>query len=187
MKLYCVFSILFSFLLSAQAVADDTENLEVRELIDHVLASLERGEYAELADLYHYPKEWSADQLKEDKCNMEKNLAYMGERFGKPLSARTFKEAKNYLHLGIMSASNDFWSNYTQTMTVELDIEYQKEGSDVLVLELVKIGSEIKLKAIVYGLKLDSPMAVMRFKEFGQEFTLDRKKRAESGVCTFGI
>ena len=165
MKRWCLFLfICFGFVLPVNAATVNFSQLEAMLVTCMKLIQMEDFEGA--AMMYHYPTNYTSEELDTDIKAVAESLRIFNEEFGKFGSIKSLEEPKLYVNIHASGGTHVYWDKQRQAMKIELETEFENYGPGFLIFQVVDIVGTLEIKAIAYGLPV-SGESVARIKKVG--------------------
>lgn len=163
--------IAFALLLDGScAAAFDANPAQVRALVETAANLLRARDFAGAALLYHFPADYTEDQLEADLAGVAASLELFAGEFGsfdriEPLAAPVL-----YVDVFVTGGNHAYWEAHPDSYRVVMLTDFSRYGPGFLVFHLVDIIGVLELKAIAYGLP-DSPASVEKVRRAGEKMT----------------
>lgn len=169
--MFSVLVLLISLWLTPVAHAARINSNQLEALVVTSLKLILTEDFEGVAMLYHYPPDYTKDQLDADLHAVENSLKIFNEEFGKFGSVAPLDTGDLYVNIYATSASHQYWDKQEKAYKVELETEFKNYGAGYLVIQLIDIIGTLEIKAIAYGLPV-SGESVGRIKKVGEKMML---------------
>lgn len=174
MKLFTPFLLLAIFSLFVQPTvthAADQENIftDTSELTKLCIVLIQNEQYEKLAQLFHFPVNYSDQDKNADITAIQEGMAIFAEEFGSLLYANPLKNDALYVNLQVGTGNVPYWKGHPDFTSVVFMASFQKENDAFIIFWLVNISGKLEVRSIGYGLPADDPTAVDRIKPIGKK------------------
>lgn len=171
------------FLFSCNSAYSNTDYKEsIKKLGNSTLVALANSDHEKLANLFHYPSNWTDRQIDYDKCHMGRNFKYMSGKFGKLIKAKESNVQPSRYYISIGSGDEEFWGSQKDIITISLESVFEKEPEVYIFIEIALVNGVVKLKQVGYSYSANIKN-LSKVSELMMNYVADRKKRGSDGVC----
>jgi hypothetical protein len=107
--------------------------------------------------LFHFPADYTANELKEDKDAVSKTLNMYYEEFGRIASIERKDNVSLYYFVSIGGGNLPYWQKYPNTYNLFYKVNFSREGQGYVVLVFCNISDKWEIRQVNYGLPADRP------------------------------
>jgi hypothetical protein len=129
-----------------------------------------KKDFGRLVNLFHFPKDYTEAQLKEDKEAIGKTLQLYFEEFGKIAGFEKVEDPPRYLFVAIGSATVPYWEKNPEGDTVTYKVKFSRDGEGYLVLVFSYILKEWEIRQVDFGLPAGRPQSEKRISAIFQKW-----------------
>lgn len=152
----------------AQKVIDQTH---LRALADTCIRLLQAEDFRGAALMYHYPPDYSADELEAELAGVAGSLKIFTEDFGQIGPVRFADPNDLFVTIYATGGTHAYWEQYPHAYKYTFKTEFSQYGPGYLVIQIVDILETLEVKAIAFGLPV-SGRSVARIKQAGDKMVL---------------
>ncbi len=160
-----VFLIGFFFVSNAPA-QEEIFSEKTGRFVDHY----NKKEFAGLVDLFHFPEEYTAAEMKADKEALRKTLKLYFDEFGKITGFEKMENPPFHYFVTIGSADIPYWQKNPEGDKITYRVKFSQEGEGFLVLVFSYILKEWEIRQVNYGLPADRPQSEKRISTIFQKW-----------------
>jgi hypothetical protein len=152
-----------AFAITAGAAIEPHSVPYENPLAKQVASLLEVGNTDSVAQLLHYPPSYSEEERIADIANLQRNFAFLINRFGLPSDLRIQDKPLSFYEVGSSGGTIEYWANLSPLNIrawVYL-VNFSKLGPGILKIHLFqpKDKSKLELQGVAFGLAVSSPSA----------------------------
>lgn len=163
-----VLCLLLPGIARAQKVIDQTH---LRALTETCIRLLQAGDFRGAALMYHYPPDYSADELEADLAGVAGSLQIFVEDFGQIGTVSFAGTNELFVNIYATGGTHKYWEQYPRSYKYTFKTEFSNYGPGYLVIHIVDIMETLEIKAIAFGLPV-SGKSVERIKQAGDRMVL---------------
>jgi hypothetical protein len=163
-RLFFVLVVSLLFVLPANAATINFNQLQA--MLVTCMKLIQTEDFEGAAMMYHYPPNYTEEELDTDIKAVTESLRIFSEEFGKFGPIKSLEEPKLYVNIHASGGTHVYWDKQRQAMKIELETEFENYGPGFLIFQVVDIVGTLEIKAIAYGLPV-SGESVARIKKVG--------------------
>lgn len=123
-----------------------------------------------VADLFHFPAEYTEAEMKADKEAIRKTLKLYFDEFGKIAGFEKKENPPFHYFVTIGSADIPYWERHPEGDKISYKVTFAREGEGYLVLVFSYILKEWEVRQVNYGLPADRPQSEKRISTIFQKW-----------------
>ncbi len=166
-----VLFLVFSSYSATGGYAKEINLNQLEAVVETCLKLIQNGDYRGAALMYHYPPDYSQEELNNDLDGVEGSLKIFAEEFGAFREVTPLDKQTLYVNIYASGGSHQYWEEYPNVLKIEMQTEFANFGPGFLIVQLVDIADMLEVKAIAYGLPV-SGESVARIKQVGDRIVL---------------
>jgi hypothetical protein len=163
-----------------QALTDD----QLKNFTDNCIEIIQRGDFDEAVELFHYPPNFSPKELSKDKKEVKLGLVEMSKLFG---TFEKWEKAQGfvvYYQFDICGGDIPYWNKNPQFIEVRYRTIFSNEGEGFVSFRVVQISKKLELRSVAFGIPINSPKAKERFEKIAKHMMDFMKKVWKNGEET---
>lgn len=125
------------------------------------VAVLSEGDSESAAVRMVYPSSFTPEQLNSERENLARALGHAINWLGRPEAAKMAKREVEFYEFAVGGGPRPYWwrAEYPASMDVVVLVAFQRVGTGVIRLSLVKVQGKPKVAAVGFGLDVRRPGA----------------------------
>lgn len=153
-------------LLSSSAFAESNSPNEMFfQINDQFFKTEQIQDFTNAAELFHYPRSYSLNELDKDKQAVKLILNYFYQSFGKILSYKLLEKAEPYIALAIGGGDASYWAQNPNYIRTVYETQFSNEGQGYVIIDLCKINDKYQIRYVHYGLPISRKDCQKRIQE----------------------
>lgn len=148
---------------------------EAREIATAHLEALEHGDMGEAAAAYHYPADFSLEELGREKRDIATILGILSARLGAVTEYMEGESNPETLFFALQTASQQYWEKHPYFMARVYDVEFANQGKGFVSFHFSIVNDRMALSHVFYGLPADDPDAETMFKSLNDDLMQQMK------------
>lgn len=141
-----------------------------REKSGRFVEAYNKKDFAGLAELFHFPEEYTGEELKADKEAIRKTLSLYFDEFGKIAGLEKVENPPFHYFVTIGSADIAYWEKHPEGDKVAYKAVFSREGEGYLTLTFSYILRKWEIRQVNYGLPADRPRSEARISAIFQKW-----------------
>lgn len=162
----CQMLCIIFFLASSNALSQEGY---LNEIATFFVSHYNKKDFLSLTDLFHFPKEYTEKQLKEDKNAINKTLKMYFDEFGKITGIEKISNPPLFYFVTIGGGNIPYWQRYPEVYNIIYKVKFSSEGQGYLVFGFCNILRKWEIRQVSYGLPADSPQSQTRIVNIHQK------------------
>ncbi len=164
---FFVLILLMLFLVPTTDVfAKEVNFSQLQAMLVTCMKLIQSADFEGAAMMYHYPPDYSGEELDKDIAAVAESLRIFNEEFGKFGPIKSLEEPTLYVNIHASGGTHTYWDKQEQAFKIELTTEFENYGPGFLIFQVVDIIGTLEIKAIAYGLPV-SGESVARIRKVG--------------------
>lgn len=159
-------SLVVSLMLVLPVNAATVNFSQLEAMLVTCMKLIQAEDFEGAAMMYHYPPNYTREELDQDIKAVTESLRIFNDEFGKFGPVKSLDEEKLYVNIHATGGTHAYWDRQRQAMKIELETDFENFGPGFLVLQVVDIIGTLEIKAIAYGLPVSGD-SVERIKQVG--------------------
>lgn len=159
-----LFAIVGTFSCSKQP-SDVVLEQVARSYFNHI----DNSDFEAAATLFHYPENYTQQELLDDKNSIAKALGVVNKEFGNILNKKKIDSLDNYLYIIISGGNTPYWDKHSYSIPLIYEVIFDNEGQGNVILFLCKINKKWEIQKLEYCLPTIRPDSKMRINEIIQK------------------
>jgi hypothetical protein len=102
--------------------------------------------------LFHFPPDYSAEELRKDTNGVRAVLELFQHELGRATEPNASDDPGEFIGVGIGGADAAYWKKHPDTSTIRYVVNFEKEGRGIVAIEACHIGSKWQIRSVHYGL-----------------------------------
>ncbi len=102
--------------------------------------------------LFHFPPEYSADELSKDASGVRAVLELFQRELGRPADPKASDDPEQFIDVGIGGADEAYWKKHPESSTIRYIVRFAKEGRGMVAIETCHLGPKWQIRSVHYGL-----------------------------------
>jgi len=151
------------FAITAGAAIEPQSVPYENPLAKRVASLLEVGDTDSVAQLLHYPPSYSEEERTTDISNLQRNFAFLINRFGLPSDLRIQDKPLSFYEVGSAGGTLEYWASISplDIRAYVYLVNFSKLGPGILKIHLFqpKGKSKTELQGVAFGLLVSAPSA----------------------------
>ncbi len=148
--------------LPPTTIAGDTPEAVLAKLAQQYFARVNKGNFAEAATLFHYPKQYTlAEQSKEGR-SVTQLLTILTREFGSPSHPRVPQQPFMIYNVGGGSGDIPYWQQHPTSLQKQYEVTFTREATGYVIIQFCKIAGVWEIRGVQYGLSVQRPEAKTR-------------------------
>ena len=141
-----------------------------REKSGRFVEAYNKKDFAGLAELFHFPPEYTEQELKADKEAIRKTLSLYFDEFGKITGFEKVENPPFHYFVAIGGADISYWEKHPEGDKVSYKAAFSGEGEGYLTLTFSYILRKWEIRQVNYGLPADRPRSEARISAIFQKW-----------------
>lgn len=162
----CLLVFLITFPFAAAGLAQE-ENIQGKA--NDFINNYNNQDFRGVTKLFHFPRDYTANELKEDKDAISKVLKLYYEEFGKITNIKKNENPSNYYNVSIGSGNIPYWQKYPETVNLSYKVKFSREGLGYIDVVFCHISEKWEIRKVSYGLPADRPKSQERIVSISQK------------------
>ena len=152
---FCFLSLLIIFSILFVGSSSRAEEKDPIEKATAFINYYNKKDFLGATKIFHYPPNYTAAELNEDKAAISKTLKMYYEEFGK---IEHFEKSDMpplyYFHM-IGGGNLPYWQKYSDVYNVNLKVKFSREGEGYVTIVFCNILNKWEIRQVNYGLSAD--------------------------------
>lgn len=144
-----VITLLTLLISSTFAQSNDSQ---ITQISDDLLNCLKNNDFEAASNLFHYPSNYTPQELKKEHEVIIKTLKYFNTEFGNISNTRVDKTHKSFESVHIGSGDLPYWKKHPQAITLIYETVFSKEKEGYIAVCICKITDKYEIRSVGYGL-----------------------------------
>ncbi len=102
--------------------------------------------------LFHFPPEYSAEELRKDTSGVRAVLKLFERELGRPAEPKASGDPEQFVDVGIGGADEAYWKEHSESATTRYVVQFAKEGRGMVAIEACPLGPKWQIRSVHYGL-----------------------------------
>lgn len=156
-----------------------------REIVSAYLGYLENNDFESATALFHFPANYTAEELSNDRNAISKALAIVSNEFGGIGRVNKIDSADNYIFLVLSGGNLAYWDQHSYSIPVIHEVTFSNEGAGYLIFFICKVEKRWEIQKIEYCLPVSRPDSKERINQITRKIfepLLPAKPKIEDAV-----
>jgi hypothetical protein len=127
-------------------------NTDLSSIADHYIKLMNQGNYKEASFLFHYPEDYTQEELVSDRTTVQKMLKIVMDTFGSIDSVYIVPPSLMVYQFSIGGGSIPYWQKHPKGFHVTHCVEFSKQGYGRFDVQFCNINSKWEIRDVSYGL-----------------------------------
>ena len=171
---------LLILLFTSQSLGQETTYDQVKSFTDSCIKAIQGGNFDEAARSFHYPPNFSPEELEKDRNAVKLGLMELCKIFGTFEGSRLLQRSVIFYQCAVGGGNLRYWEKYPESIQVKYEATFSKEGEGFIIFNVVRISEKFELRSVAFGIPIGSPDAKKRMEKIFVHMT-DFMKRLENG------
>jgi hypothetical protein len=158
-------SICLILFVSFVANSQQANNSEMAKISNKFFNYLKNDYYSEAADLFHYPNEYSNEELQKDKFYMKETLRLCKKEFGEITSIKAITQSPGSVNFSLRGGDFNYWKKYPYFVAQIFQVQFENEGLGFIFMRFCNIKDTLEIRSISYGIPKSRSGAEERINE----------------------
>lgn len=145
------------------------DSKEKEEIAANFIGLIQNNDFSSASKLFHYPSDYSSDQLLEDRVGVSNFLEFFNEEFGAILRSKLTKSPHEFYHVSIFGGDVPYWQKYPKYTSLTYKVEFEKEGEGYLCIHFCDIDNKWEIRMVMYGLPKSLSNSEAKILEIGSK------------------
>ncbi len=156
----------FSFLLFTQInIAKASDQNEISTLVTDFFNNISQEDHIEASKLFHYPTNYTQEEVNQDIEGVSKFLQALGDSFGNISDATIYNGNSKIISLQIGGGDIPYWQKHPNYLSKVYAVKFSKYGSGYITLTLCNIANKYEIREAKYGLDASFRNSTMLLQE----------------------
>jgi hypothetical protein len=151
-KYIIILSVIATVFLCKSTKCQQTDSDNLTSVANHYNKLLSQGNYEEASLLFHYPEDYTKEELLSDRTIVQKMLKIVSDTFGPIDSVYTFPSSSMMYQFSIGGGNIPYWKKHPKGFHVTQYVEFNKQGYGRLEVQFCNINSKWAIRDVSYGL-----------------------------------
>ncbi len=154
--------------LPPAVIADDPPDAVLAKLAQQYFARVNKGNFAEAAALFHYPKPYTPTERSNDERSVTQLLTILTREFGGPSHPRVPQQPFLIYNVGGGSGDLPYWQQHPTLLQKQYEVTFTREASGYVIIQFCHIMGVWEIRGVQYGLSVQRPEAKTRIADIQQ-------------------
>jgi hypothetical protein len=136
--------------LNANAMAGNQKDVSL--LASKFFSYMNQNNYIEAAKLFHYPPNYTTQDLEKDIKGVSGLLEALKESFGQISRVGVSKTGEKILSLQVGGGDIPYWKQHPQYLTLIFSSYFSKYGDGYITFTICNISKKFEIREVKYGL-----------------------------------
>jgi hypothetical protein len=109
--------------------------------------------------MFHFPTNYSAEELEKDKSIVKKSLQLLDEKFGKFDSPSLEKKPEVFIQVGVGGGTPEYWKKHPEINRFVFRTTYEKAGPGYMVVNICNVTGMDQIRSVEFGIPKSNPDA----------------------------
>jgi hypothetical protein len=141
---------------------------ELKAFTDRCIEAIQNRNFEGAAKLFHYPSNYSPDELARDRDAVKLGLSELSNAFGTYGESKVVQGSVNSYIFAIGGGNLRYWEKYRESIEVRYVTTFSKEGEGFIIFKVVHISEKLELRSAAFGIPLNAPGARERMEKIGR-------------------
>ena len=155
----------FSYLYAAE----EGLNEELVGLSRNYMDVIQQKDFFGAAKLFHYPPNYSSEELIKDQKGVQQVLELLNSEFGNVNEYKLVKTPEFYYSFLFMGGDILYWKSKPDYLSLLYEVEFSKEKRGFITISFCKINSMSQIRSVSYGLPSSRSDSMERIFEIGKK------------------
>jgi hypothetical protein len=180
MRRILVLLFLLILLLTSQSLGQETTYDQVKSFTDSCIKAIQSGNFDEAARSFHYPPNYSPEELEKDRNAVKLGLMELCKVFGTVEGSKLLQRPVIFYLFAVGGGDLRYWEKYPESIQVKYEVTFSNEGEGFVVFNVVQISKKCELRSAAFGIPIDSPNAKERMGKIAKHM-MDFMKSLKDG------
>jgi len=150
---------------ASESLGQEPTNDQVKSFTDSCIKAIQSGNFDEAARFFHYPPNYSPEELEKDRNGVKLGLMEIIKLFGTVEKAEIVQRPVSFYHFTIGGGDTHYWQRNPQFIEVTYETTFSREGEGFVVFHVVRISKRFELRSAAFGIPIESPNAKERMEK----------------------
>ncbi len=153
---------------ASESLGQETTNDQVKSFTDSCMKAIQAGNFDEAARSFHYPANFSPEELEKDRNAVKLGLMELCKIFGTFEGSELVQRPVSFYLFAVGGGNLRYWEKYPESIQVKYEATFSKEGEGFVIFNVVRISGKFELRSAAFGIPIDSPNAKERMGKIAQ-------------------
>ena len=165
MRRILVLLFLLILLFTSQSSGQEPSYDQVKVFTDNCMKIIQSSNFDEAARSFHYPPNFSPEELEKDRNAVKLGLMELCKIFGTAQKAEIVQRPVSFYNFTIGGSDIHYWQRKPQFIQVTYETTFSREGEGFVVFNVVQFSKKFELRSAAFGIPIESPNAKERMEK----------------------
>jgi hypothetical protein len=164
-RIYLRFILICLFIATSATIAKSSDHSEINNVAKRFFYLISQEDYMGASKLFHYPPNYTQEEIKKDIEAVSKFLEAMGTSFGKLSGPVPYTGSNRIMSLQIGGGDIPYWKDHPDYLSKLYEVSFSKYGTGYVTLSLCNLTNNWEIREAKYGLDASLKNSVMLLQE----------------------
>jgi hypothetical protein len=149
-------TILIAMILFFPSFYADAQNIiaqDIDKITFDFFKLMKANQFASASELFHYPSDYSSEELLKEKRDVIRTLKFLKKEFGAVTQSKISVSPSKVIGYGISGASIEYWQKHSEFIFQIFKADFERTGQGYIRISYCKIKNKWEILGIEYGLQ----------------------------------
>jgi hypothetical protein len=142
-----------SFVHFVYANVQNTIAHDIDTITSDLFKFIKANQFASASELFHYPYNYSSEELVKEKRDVIGTLRFLKKEFGAVTQFKISNSPSKVVGYGVSGASIEYWQKHPEFIFQIFKVDFERIGQGYIRISYCKIKNKWEIQGIEYGLQ----------------------------------
>ncbi|MCL5773104.1 MAG: hypothetical protein M1536_01800 [Firmicutes bacterium] len=160
-----------------QAPSQESSEDAIKQIASEYFRLIQNDNFDDAAKLFHYPPEYTKQELANDLRAVSSVLKLFKQEFGQIQAAKISSNPDLYYSIGEEGGNVPYWQKHPTSYELTFEVNFEKEGPGYIVIDFCNINNKLEIRIVNYGLPASRPDSKNRIMDVEQKIMKMKKEK----------